>query len=515
MNTKPYTYDKTVTQLFEKAVLRYPENIAVYLDKDQITYRQFNEDINQYAHFLRANGVTKNHIVAVELPRSYEMLCIIFSIIKAGGTYLFVSPDYPEKRKEQIIADAGISFLIIHSSCDRRTSASYHILKLPDDEVRSYSKMNLASLHEPTDTAYVIYTSGSTGTPKGVMIAHHSLINRIEWMQDVFPIGPKDILFQKTHCGFDVSIWELFWWAITGAGVTLLPHGKEDDIILMVKIIIEKKVTVIHFVPPLLKIFLEYLEIGHKVSKLESLRFVFSSGEALDANTANIFNQLFHTSDYPQLVNLYGPTEATIDVTYFVCDKKTNYQEIPIGKPIYNVELMVLDEFLKPLQFGERGELFISGVCLAKGYLNNPTQTKHCFLQLPNVSNKIIYKTGDLVQWNSDGELCYFGRKDQQVKLNGIRIELSEIEHQLKTYHKITDAIVLCIVRGAATKRLVAFIKPKNKSVTLEDTDLRSFILMRLPSYMVPQDYVIIDEYPLKENGKLDRKRLEKMYTYL
>lgn len=275
MDIKSYTYNQTITQLFEKAVLAHPDNIAVYLDTDNITYKKFNEDVNQYAHYLRAKGVARNLVVAVEIPRSYKMLCIIFAIIKAGGVYLPINPDYPEKRKKQIIEDAEVKILIVDSNPYLQVSDLCHILKSIDEEIRFYSKTNLIAINKPDDTAYVIYTSGSTGRPKGVMIAHHSLINRIEWMQDLFPIGTNDVLFQKTDCGFDVSIWEFFWWSITGAGLTLLPPGKEDDVILIFKTILEKKVTVIHFVPAVLRIFLEYIEIGNKISKLNYLKFFF------------------------------------------------------------------------------------------------------------------------------------------------------------------------------------------------------------------------------------------------
>ncbi len=215
---------------------------------------------------------------------------------------------------------------------------------------------------------------------------------------------------------------------------------------------------------------------------------------------------------YPKLINLYGPTEATIDVTYFVCDKKTNYHEIPIGKPIYNVELMVLDDFLIPQQSGQVGELYISGACLAKGYLNNPEQTKRCFLQLSNNPTKLIYKTGDLVKWNNDNQLCYIGRKDQQVKINGIRIELGEIEYHLNTYKNIAHATVLYLAQNNSIKRLVAFIKLRGKSISIEISDLKLFMRTLLPEYMIPQFYIIIDEYPLKDNGKLDKDKLKEVY---
>lgn len=515
MNTgviKSYSYDLTIMQLFEKSVLRHPNHIAVYLDQGNVTYRQFNADVNKLAHYLREKGVSRNLIVGVQIPRSYEMLCAIYAILKAGGTYLPISPDYPEIRKKQIIDNAQLRFLIVGVDQYCEELDGCQTLTFPDASIKTYPDQNLESINQPDDTAYVIYTSGSTGTPKGVMIAHHSLVNRIEWMQDQFPIDDKDVLFQKTHCGFDVSIWELFWWAIAGAGVTLLPHGREDDIFLMTKIIVNRKISVIHFVPSVLRIFLDYLEIKRTRLHLDSLKFVFSSGEALDVKTVNHFNQLFSTVNYPCLVNLYGPTEATVDVTYFVCDKNTDYTEIPIGKPIYNIELMILDEMLQPQPAGQSGELYIAGVGLAKGYLNNPEQTTRCFLTLSNDSGKLIYKTGDLAKCDKNGDICYLGRKDHQVKINGIRIELGEIEYHLHTYPNLNRAVVLYIAPDNYIQKLVAFIQFKNKSDSFKMSDLKSFIQARLPEYMLPKDYLILDKYPLNASGKLDRKKLEERY---
>lgn len=274
----------------------------------------------------------------------------------------------------------------------------------------------------------------------------------------------------------------------------------------------KEKVSVIHFVPTVLRIFLEYLGIKSGSLKPNPLKFVFSSGEVLDVKTVNYFNQLFHTSELPCLINLYGPTEATIDVTYFICDKKTDYCEIPIGKPIYNIELMVLDELFEPRLCGQMGELYIAGVGLAKGYLNNPEQTERCFLKVSDNSRKVIYKTGDLVKWNINGELCYLGRKDQQVKINGIRIELGEIEQHLNTYNSIAHAVVLYIAPDNYIKKLIAFIQLENKSDPIEIPHLKSFMQENLPDYMIPRDYFFIDKYPLNDSGKLDRTKLEAVY---
>ena len=510
--TKPYSRDCTITELFERVVLQYPEQIAVYLEQDAITYRQFNTEVNQLAHYLREQGVTRNVIVGVAIERSYTMLVSIFAILKAGGAYLPIDPHYPVYRKTHIIQDAGVKFLLVNTDQAIDTSLPCTFLNPVAAQTKALSQQNLVSINQPDDIAYVIYTSGSTGMPKGVMIAHHALINRLEWMQDQFLIDGTDVLLQKTHCGFDVSIWELFWWAIVGAGVTLLPHGREDDVILMLKIMRAKKVSVVHFVPSVLRIFLDYYAIKFTNFPLENLKYVFASGEALDTKTVQQFTQMFPLTA-PSIINLYGPTEATIDVSYFVCDKTKSYQEIPIGKPIYNTELLVLDEDGHPTPVGQEGELYIAGVNLAKGYLNNLEQTQRSFIHLPEQGHKMLYKTGDLVKINSEGELCYLGRKDLQVKINGIRIELGEIEYQLNRHENIQHAVVLAISLSDHMKKLVAFVQLKHAIKSLKSSDLNLFLQDRLPTYMHPKEYVLIHQFPLNLNGKLDRKRLIESYV--
>ena len=345
-----------------------------------------------------------------------------------------------------------------------------------------------------------MYTSGTTGKPKGVIISHRALVNRILWMQNTFPLQSHDVLFHKTHICFDISVWEIGWGAIVGAGVVLLPPQKEHDIKLFIHMIEHYQISVIHFVPSVLRIFLSYIKEDFSMNRLRSLKYVFASGEALDAKSVNLFNKLFQNQD-TVLVNLYGPTEATIDVSYFICEKHQHYHSIPIGKSISNIQLFVLDEQLNQTGF-EPGELFISGIGLAEGYLNNPALTQASFIDNPYLPGEKLYRTGDIVCWNKEKELLFLGRKDDQVKLHGIRIELGEIQYHLLKHPNIQDAVVVCEKVDSLDHRMIAFLILNNEQKELSDAELQSFLKARIPNYMVPAHYIWLKELPLKKMVK-------------
>jgi D-alanine--poly(phosphoribitol) ligase subunit 1 len=506
---KKYSYDKTIMELFEETVKKFPDNNAVCLENQTISYTKLNKEANQLAWYLRKKGIKQNIIIGVETVRTYEMLLIIFAIIKAGGAYLPIDPTYPVSRKLQIIKDSQIEYLILNGSSDLlNLNTNIQIINLQEINILQENTDNLPKINNPHDIVYVIYTSGSTGNPKGVLIKHHALINRIEWMQEKFPITSQDILIQKTNFSFDVSVWELLWWSIAGAGVTLLPSQKEHDVILLTKFIEKYKITVIHFVPSVLRIFLNYIEDEFDLHKIISLKYVFASGEELDTLLVSKFSHIFKSSAFPILINLYGPTEATIDVSYFICDKTNLLQEIPIGQPINNINLFVLDENLEFLPLNVPGELYIAGVGLALGYLNNPILTQKSFIIHPQLPNLILYKTGDIVKLNNDGFLVFLGRQDDQVKLRGLRIELNEILYHLKQFKNIQDAVVLCDNKESYGQYLIAFIVLKNKNVEFQPTDIHKFLAKKLPFYMIPSQYIVLNTLPLKNNGKVDKSKL-------
>ncbi len=427
------------------------------------------------AAVLREEGVRSGSIVGVMVPRSIEMMIAIFAILEAGAVYLPISMDYPGERVEYIQADSGaqlvltpdnLSALLERCSSDSFTGTTGEAEdKEPSPQIgEEYSgsdstkpRSSSKAVHyggpggaspwrsprrgrrRPTDLAYIIYTSGSTGRPKGVAVGHRAVLNRLNWMQRAYPIGECDVLLQKTPVVFDVSVWELFWWPFEGASLVLPEQGAEKDPAAMVRVVGEHGVTTLHFVPSMLSAFLAYVGDHGAAAELHGLRQVFASGEALGAHQVKEFNGLLWETNKTRLINLYGPTEATVDVSYFDCDMREDEVpgDIPIGKPIDNTKLVILDEGAGLQPVGIPGELCISGEGLARGYLNRPELTAEKFVWGGEAESAFspFYRTGDLACWLRDGNIRYLGRMDFQVKIRGFRIELGEIARAAALMH--------------------------------------------------------------------------------
>ncbi|WP_218936580.1 non-ribosomal peptide synthetase [Bacillus cereus] len=500
-----YPCEKTIHQLFEEQVERTPDHIAAVFEGQQLTYRELNLRANQLARTLRNEGVKRDQLVGIMVERSLDMIVGILGILKAGGAYVPVDPEYPKERIQYILEDSGATILLIQDQFQERTSFVGKIVLLDDEESYHKEGTNLKLEVGSNELAYVIYTSGTTGNPKGVMIEHQALVNRIHWMQKRYPIGETDIVLQKTPYSFDVSVWELLWWGAQGAKVVFLAPGGEKDPELIIKAIEENHVTTMHFVPSMLSVFLDYVQNVETLNRTRSLRQVFASGEALQVQHVKRFNKLLGMHNETRLINLYGPTEATIDVSYFDCPLDETLEQVPIGKPIDNVQLYVVDTkgHLQPI--GIPGELCIAGVGLARGYLNRPQLTEEKFVDNPfNIGEK-MYRTGDLARLLPDGNIEYLGRVDHQVKIRGYRIELGEIESKLLKIDAIQETIVIAMEDENGQKSLCAYFVADKE---IDTESIREALSHGLPKYMIPTYFIQLMQMPLTPNGKINRKAL-------
>jgi surfactin family lipopeptide synthetase C len=504
-NATSVDYPRTcLHQLFESQVERTPERIAVVFAGQQLTYRELNERANQVGHYLRKFGVGPDVLVGLFMERSLEMVIGIYGIIKAGGAYVPLDPEYPSERVEFMAKETKAPVLLTQKHLlSRLPRHDARVICLDTDwpEIARESADDTPNGVTEENLAYVIYTSGSTGKPKGVMNTHRGICNRLHWMQDAYRLTGADRILQKTLFGFDVSVWEFFWPLLFGARLIVArPKGHLDGNYL-IKLIQEQGVTTLHFVPSMLEVFLDYPE----VAKCASLRRVICSGEALPRELQKRFFEKMSA----ELHNLYGPTEAAVDVTSWVCRRDCARRLVPIGRPVANTQLYILDRYLQPVPVGVIGELFIGGVQVARGYLNRPELTTEKFIPDPfsRVPGARLYRTGDLARYLADGTIEYLGRTDHQIKIRGIRIELGEIDAVLGSHKSVRQAVTTAREDTPGGKQLVAYL-------VLEDGeppsagDLRRYLKDRLPEQMVPSTFVIMEKFPLSANGKIDRQAL-------
>lgn len=489
-----YPHDKTIVDLFEEQVNKNPEAVAMMFRDKKLSYKELNDWSNQFAHYLiEKYNIQPDDLVGIELGRSERMVMGILGIIKSGGAYVPIDPEYPEQRKEFIKEDAKLKVLIDQVELEAIEKAT---------KKGNYPNTNPRAPISPENLIYVIYTSGSTGKPKGCMLEHRGLVNRLAWMQKSYPLTEKDCILQKTTFTFDVSVWELIWWSLQGASVSMLEPGGEKQPEKIVSTIEASQVTVLHFVPSMLEVFLEYLSSSTEdILKLRSLKQVYTSGEALKAEQVRRFKELLPDVS---LMNLYGPTEASIDVSYYACDTAVE-QSIPIGKPIDNTALYVLNPSHQLVPFGTVGEICIGGVGLARGYLNRDELTREKFIENPYRPKERLYRTGDLGRWRGDGNLEYLGRMDDQVKIRGYRIELGEIESVLLLHPNVKQAVVMARENGLGDKRLVGYVICDGN---FDKESVSAFLRSKLPEYMVPALWLQLEKLPLTFSGKTDRKAL-------
>jgi myxalamid-type nonribosomal peptide synthetase MxaA len=499
-----YPADRCLHELVEQQAARSPRAVAVTCGGTTLTYADLDEHANQLAHHLRRLGVGREARVAICLERSVEMVTAMLAVLKAGGAYVPLDPEYPAERLAQALTDSRAHVLITQQVLVDRVPASEARRVLIDVDwpaVAESPRHAPEPVVTPGNLAYLIYTSGSTGVPKAVMLSHRGIVNNLSWRQRTWPLTPEDRVLQNHSFSFDPSVWATFWPLITGARVVITPAGQHYDSKALVQLIKEQRITVYGAVPSLNAVLMEEPEIG----ECTSLRHVLSGAEAL---TGSLQRSVFSRVS-AGLANLYGPTETTIDSTYWLCPRVEEPEAAPIGRPVANLRVYVVDEHLQPVPIGVPGEICVGGVGLARGYHGRPGLTAGRFLPDPfsGEPGARLYLTGDLGRYRADGSIMFLGRVDDQVKVSGYRVELGEIEAALGQHPDVREAAVVAREETPGNKRLIAYVAPVQGS-ELQPRSLASFLEGSLPAYMVPPVFVILDELPKAPNGKIDRGAL-------
>jgi amino acid adenylation domain-containing protein len=504
----PLPADLTLPDLLTAQAGLHPDRIAVTMAGASLTYRRLLERAERLSGFLVAREPGPHRLVGVLTDRSLDLPVALFGILGAGLAYLPLDGNAPKARLRDLIVRCGVTTVLADPGKAVPAGLPAEVFPLDDEGLYAHPAGSWARRPEPGDLCYVIHTSGSTGHPKGVMVEHRSVINRLTWMQRRFPLGIDDVVLHKTPTIFDVSVWELFWWVLAGARMHLLQPGAERFPLTIEHETQRHGVTVMHFVPSMLNVFLAHLaravpsDRSAASTPLAGLRRVFASGESLLPATAAAFQDLLGPSGC-RLVNLYGPTETTVDVTCHECPAGLLPARIPIGRPIDNTRVYVLRHG-QPVPVGVYGTLFVAGVGVARGYLGDRARTAERFVPEYERPSEIMYRTGDICRWTPDGELEYLGRDDLQVKIRGIRVELEEIEHALLGLPGVTG----CAVRVDLADSALAVLRAAVTGTGLTAAGLRGALAELLPGHLIPASFDLVGQLPCTPSGKVDRALL-------
>ncbi|OYD96430.1 non-ribosomal peptide synthetase [Nostoc sp. 'Peltigera membranacea cyanobiont' 210A] len=493
---------KLIPQLFEAQVEKNPDAVAVVFEDQQLTYRELNCRANKIAHHLQTLGVGTEVLVGIFLERSLLVAAVILGILKAGGAFVALDPTYPQERLAYMLNESQASVLLTQKQfVDRLPPSGAKVVYLDSisEANAQENEENLVSKTTSDRLAYVIFTSGSTGKPKGILMTHEGVISRVDRTQKVHNFTSNDRILQLGNISFDMFVWELFIPLLTGARIVIGHPQKTSDFDYLICLINREQVTIARFVPPMLQMLLEQKEF----TTCKSIRRVITGGDKLTVNLMAAFMNNFSADLY----NQYGPTERPSSITWRC--QKSNKTSIPIGRPLPNTEVYILDKMGNLAPIGVVGELYIGGSGLALGYLNDPILTAQKFIQNPfnDQPSSRIYKTGDLVRYLPDGNLEFVGRIDNQVKIRGFRIELEEIEAVLSQHPELLEVVVILREDQPGNPRLVAYFVPQKGQVPTLDT-LRNYLKEKLPDYMVPSAFVNLETIPLTPNGKVDRHTL-------
>jgi acyl-CoA synthetase (AMP-forming)/AMP-acid ligase II/acyl carrier protein len=519
-----YLQDKCIHQLFEEQVERTPHNVAVVFENNSLTYQQLNTRANQLAHYLQELGVKPDTLVGICVERSLEMIVGILGILKAGGAYVPLDPEYPQERLNFMLEDSQVKVLVTQAKLVESIpehQAQLICLDTDWEKIAQNITSNPENKSEPENLTYIIYTSGSTGKPKGVLVNHANVVRLFAATDSRYHFNSQDVWTLFHSYAFDFSVWEMWGALLYGGRLVIVPYLVTRSPELFYELLCQEKVTILNQTPTAFRQLIQaeesvkgdisplLREVGKdSVTETDlSLRLVIFGGESLEINSLQPWFDR-HGDQLPQLVNMYGITETTVHVTYRPLSMAdVNSTASVIGRPLPDLQVYLLDQYLQPVPVGVPGEMYVGGAGVAKGYLNRPELTTERFISSPFEHSNKLYKTGDLARYWPNGELEYLGRIDNQVKIRGFRIELGEIEALLASHPQIWETVVLVWDDTRGDKRLVAYIVPQPE-ITITIDEIRQFLKAKLPDYMVPNAFVILEALPLTTNGKIDRRAL-------
>ena len=494
---KAYPKDKTIAELFEEQVEKTPDNVAVVFENKEITFKELNEKANSLAYYLRNQvKIKQNDIVGIMVKRSAEIIVAILAVLKAGGAYIPSDPSFPKDRIDYMLKSSEAKVLLTQEKIIEQIEYERKItIDLNNNEIYKNPTQNLKNINKPEDLGYIIFTSGSTGLPKGVMITNKVLANFTQYCNDNVKYLKKqdnEAIVSITTVSFDIFFYETIISLQRGLKVVIANEDEQNTPNLLNDLIQKHNVKIIQSTPFRMQIFINNKE---EMPGLKDLEYVVLAGEQLPISLLNSLHNIEAITVY----NGYGPSE-----TYYSTLVEMDKDYITIGKPIYNSQMYILDNNLKPVPVGVSGEICISGECVGKGYLNNEELTKKSFIKDPFMLDTIMYKTGDLGYYTEDGNIICQGRSDHQVKIRGLRIELEEIEAQVLNYPNIQKNVV--VKQTIDTREFISAYFVADKKIDIND--LRRFLSRKLPRYMVPSYFIELDDFPYTPNGKIDRKAL-------
>jgi amino acid adenylation domain-containing protein len=494
--------------LIEAQVRRTPTAVAAVAEDGVLAYAELDARANRLADQLRRDGIGPESLVAIYLERSTRMVVALLAVLKSGAAYVPLDPSYPRDRLAFMLEDARVAAVVTDLAlAPTLPPSAARVLRLDTAAASTTVSAPGVSVDvHPDGLAYVIYTSGSTGRPKGAMNTYAGICNRLSWMQAAFRLSADDRVLQKTPLGFDVSVWEVFWPLTVGARVVLARPGGHRDNRHLVRAINEHGITVVHFVPSMLRAFLA----DPDVATCRSLRHLICSGEVLPPQLADLAARTLPAAVH----NLYGPTEAAVDVTWWTCESDARRASVPIGWPITNVRIEILSDALTAVPPGAVGEICIGGVAIGRGYHRRPDLTAERFVADPTAheAGARLYRTGDRGRYLADGTVEFLGRMDDQVKIRGVRVEPAEIEAVLRAHPAVEQAIVVAREHAPGDRRLSAYVVPV-AGTSPAVAELRAHAAASLPDAMIPSTWTFTAVLPLTPSGKIDRLALQRLAT--